>query len=106
MSITLKPGSYTKAWDIEAYIYRADIYCPACTLKRLEVMTNRIVNLQGFFFGTLYGETTEDTLTRIAKAYRIDREDERTFDSGVFPKVVFADQLEGTENCGQCGVEL
>jgi hypothetical protein len=46
-------------------------------------------------------------LNRIARDwFGIDREDERTFDSDTFPKVVFADQIEGGEYCGGCGTEL
>jgi len=37
---------------------------------------------------------TENALDQIAEANAIDRYDESTYDSGEFPKVIFADSVE------------
>lgn len=52
--------------------------------------------------------TTEDNLTEMAVAFGIDRNDEWSFDSGEFPKVILAQMVEdqGTDYCGQCGRDL
>lgn len=36
----------------------------------------------------------------------IDRTDETSYDSGDFPKVIVADQVEASERCGLCGTAL
>ena len=52
-------------------------------------------------------EDAEQYLARVAGFFGIaDREDEWTFDSGDFPKVVFSWQIEDTEHCAECGGEL
>jgi hypothetical protein len=48
----------------------------------------------------------EDLLDQCAGAMAIDREDEYSFDSGDFPKVIFASSVEDGECCGRCGNEL
>lgn len=89
MSTAINPYHYSrKATDIVAYTYNADIYCPACILQAMGVLQPN--------------GTTEWALDSLALDRGIDRYDERTFDSGDFPKVVFASDLEG-ELCGMCG---
>ena len=84
----------TKAFDeIVAYTLSGDIYCPECVL---EVMDAR-----------QYQGSVEDNLNEIASdpSYPINRNDEHSFDSDVFPKVVFSSQLEDNF-CGACEVML
>ena len=96
---------YTKAWDIEAYTYRADVYCPECVTREFIEDIDTVATFGGSVH--LAWETTEDMLNRIAREwFGIDREGERTFDSDTFPKVVFASQVEEGEYCGRCGTEL
>ena len=86
----------TKAFDeIVAYTYQADIYCPECVL---EVMDYRPAHKS---------VSTEQYLSEIASdpSYPINRRDEHSFDSDIFPKVVFASQLEDNF-CGGCEVML
>lgn len=90
---------------IVAYSYRADIYCPQHTVE--QVMIDREV--PNSVRQSLVSMTEESALDFLAETYGIDREDERSFDSGDFPKVVFydsaADQVyQGfPEHCASCG---
>ena len=82
---------------IVGYTYQADTYCPDCMVD---------------MFGIFGPDTTvEQTLDRIACTRGIDREDERTFDSGDFPKVILSTMLDtcpdcGPDRCGACHAEL
>ncbi len=44
----------------------------------------------------------EAVLDQCARALAIDRDDETTFDSDEFPKVVHLDHLAADETCGAC----
>lgn len=84
-----------------AYIFKADMYCPGC-------IVGAMVSTQGFKGWGLAGGITmpvEENLDEIAAAFAIDRDDETSFDSDEFPKVVFADQV-GDHQCGCCGEVL
>ncbi len=80
-------------WGIVGYTYCADLYCPDCIIS---VMPG----------GTGPADDTEALLDFIAPFFDVNREDEATFDSGTFPKVVLRDMLEGDEHCGNCHCEL
>ena len=84
-----------KAWAVVGYTYRAEQYCPACLPAALTPT--------GMNAAT--ASPTEDMLDGLALAAGIDRDDERTFDSGTFPKVIFASQVED-DTCGACGAPL
>jgi hypothetical protein len=93
------------AADIAGYTYQADVYCPDCISQQVNGAAQR--------FGTVPGpvawETTEEYLARIANMMGIDPEQEETYDSDDFPKVVFVDQCcDGGEHteCGRCGEDL
>jgi hypothetical protein len=77
------------ATDIVAYTYQAETLCPACTLYALNVP----VALRA-------EQSCESILETLAVARGIDIFNERTFDSGDFPKVVFADQLNCCDEHG------
>lgn len=83
-----------KSYDIVAYTYRADIYCPDCILK---VAFNDDRELPEVKF-------VEKELNDFAMTLGIDRTDERSFDSDVFPKVVFADHIasDSPTFCANC----
>lgn len=89
-----------KSWTIVGYIYNADIYCPACTVELVE---NRLSDDHPYWDEAGMGFASAETvLARLAPALGItNREDESSFDSGDFPKVVFADSECG-EHCGNC----
>lgn len=94
----------TKAWGIAGYTFRADVYCPDCIIEALP--TGEGEAYDGWALAPGAGPmSTEDNLNEIALAFGIDRQDERTFDSSDFPKVIFHSQVEG-DVCGHCGREL
>ena len=92
------------ATDIVAYTYKAEQLHDECLREVLG-------------YGTVNGRrdplTVEERLNSIAKRQGIDREDEYSFDSDDFPKVIFESQLdcgrEGQgdhEQCDRCGETL
>lgn len=95
------------ATTIVAYTYQAEILCPTCTVRAYA----------GDEFTLVPGSwSTEQYLDFCAESIQLDREDERSFDSDDFPKVVFADcvmswrdRADGptqVENCYSCGEPL
>lgn len=99
-------------FDIVGYTFNADVYCSECILEAVQ----NAVNNRGFWWPsgpTDSATTTELVLDWMASEEGINREDEATFDSGDFPKVVFRDSAtdyvdsEGNpEQCGKCGNAL
>jgi hypothetical protein len=81
------------ATDIVGYTYNADTYCPSCTER---IADERLLQIAPTVDPGL------DVLGTWARELGIDREDERSYDSGDFPKVVFADMVEDDEYCGSC----
>lgn len=77
--------------EVVAYVFRADIFCPACILS--QVNSSSVVGLL---------EDTEGALDTFAKVRGIDRYDEHTYDSEEFPKVIFSDLVDGSDICGAC----
>lgn len=86
-----------KAWDIVGYTYQAETLCPEHTIEAM------IAN--GEASPAARDMATEDALEQIANANAIDRMDEHSYDSGDFPKVIFASMVEG-DTCDVCGREL
>ena len=97
-----------RSTDIVAYTYQAELLCPDCVLVAVD--TYHLPN-----------EDAEGALDRAARLRGIDREDESSFDSDEFPKVVFADSIESYvtgrdpatgremwsgEHCGNCGEDI
>jgi hypothetical protein len=90
--------------DIVAYTYNAETYCPDCIIKILPTGDGQAFD--GWAVAPELNMTTEHNLIEIAWAFGINRNDESSFDSDDFPKVVFDSQVEYSENCGNCGAEL
>ncbi len=98
-----------KPFDIAGYSYQADLECPAC-------MATRAKRWLSTGSEQTDGLDPESLLDLAAARIGLDRMDERTFDSGDFPKVVFVGSLEPQdygdgepptdETCGICGEEL
>ena len=80
----------THATDIVAYTYQAELLCPACTYLALTSGESRDV---------LIDRTRHDVIRDIGVERGIDVDDEDSFDSSEFPKVVFADQAYHCEDC-------
>lgn len=93
-----------KLSDIAGYTFNADTYCPGCILDQLPTSEG------GRFDGwaDLSGQPVETSLSELAAAFSIDRDDECSFDSDEFPKVCLGQSLsdEGDDRCGSCGTEL
>jgi hypothetical protein len=93
---------FIKSYDIAAFAFQAGLYCPGC----IQVVLPEDPRYDGWAVAQPTMMTAEDNLNEVATAFGINRQDESTFDSDDFPKVVFAGQLEGDEYCGRCGGEL
>lgn len=79
--------------DIVGYTYKTENFCPACVVDRVSP-------------GADVDMSTERWLDRLAEQLRIDRQDEYSFDSEDFPKIILSWQVETNETCENCGVEL
>lgn len=83
----------TSLFDPYCYMFRADIWCPDC-IRLSWVIPEHL--------------STEQGLNAAAASVGIDRTDEYSFDSDVFPKCVSEAQCHEAEyfNCGTCGEPL
>lgn len=95
--------------DIVGYQYRADVYCPDCTLT----VYRETRKAAGAWMDDIQPPTrlypdVDAILAEYADWRGIQRADEWTFDSDDFPKVVFRDAVDGyvDEQCGRCGTLL
>jgi hypothetical protein len=86
----------THATDIVAYTYQAEILCRDDMLDA----ANAWLTKDGVKVPYLI---VEDALNAWAVSAKVDRDDEHTYDSDEFPKVVFASQVEDDETCTHCG---
>jgi hypothetical protein len=90
--------------DIAAYDYKADRYCAACAVQH---MKNTLSAAEWERYRQSdWPVTDEADLDVMAEIRGIDREDESTFDSDDFPKVVFRDMLQEDDRCGSCYARL
>lgn len=90
-----------KAWTVVGYVFKAAVFCPTCIIKVLP--TGHGDPYDGW--ATNLPMSTEDNLNEIAIAFGIDRQNEYSFDTDDFPKVIFSSDNEG-ETCDKCGREL
>lgn len=89
---------YRRADEIAAYTYRAETQCSAC-------LTDAMI-AAGDASPAARDMPTEDVLDQCAGASAIDRDDEASFDSDEFPKVVCLHQLSDGATCDACRSEL
>ncbi len=89
---------YRRCDEIAAYSYRAEILCPACTIEALVAAGDAAPAARDM--------PAEAVLNQCAGALAVDRDDETTFDSDEFPKVVHLDQVADSEQCGACHQKL
>lgn len=78
-----------KSWDIVGYTYDAENYTPSGVIEAMIASSEASPAARDM--------STEDALDQIAGANAIDRHDEASFDSGEFPKVIFASMVEDGE---------
>ncbi len=105
-------GWHAMPYDVVAYVFRADTFCPACVVAQLPTGPGQEYDGWALAPGA-DAMTPEDNLTEIARAFGIDRDDEASYDSDAFPKVMLRDtvrppgDLDGPgDMCGACGAEL
>lgn len=93
-----------KSWAIVGYTFQAQTRCPTCTIAALP--TGEGQAFDGWALAEGVHMTPEENLTELAHAFGIDRDNESSFDSDEFPKVVFDSSLQDGERCDRCGEEL
>lgn len=91
-----------KSYDIIGYTFRAATYCPEHVVAAMTATED----FEGWELADGVRMSVEDNLNEMAAAFGIDRMDERSYDSGDFPKVIFRDQIEDTEYCETDGEPL
>ena len=103
-----------KSFHTAAYVFRADIQCCDCisnwavnelfeesyTADDIEIVVRDKGPAYDVGFLAYRSSALLDELGTIKQ---INVEDEYSYDSDDFPKIIFADQLEETEYCGSCG---
>lgn len=105
-------GMHALPDDIVGYTFRAATYCPRCIIGQLTVNPGDTRHRsEPWPFATV--ETTERNLDTLARLAGIDRGDERSFDSGEFPKIVFRESAQNyaatedePEHCETCDEPL
>jgi hypothetical protein len=89
---------YQRLDEIAAYVYRADLRCPACTIEAMIAHRDASPAARDM--------PVEDVLDQCAAAMTIDRNDETSYDSSEFPKVVLRIELADDDHCGTCHNQL
>lgn len=89
---------YRRSDDRAAYTYRAELYCPACTIEAMIAA--------GIAAPAGRDMPIEDVLDQCAAAMALDRTDQTSFDSSEFPKPALLDSLDSTDRCGGCHAAL
>ena len=89
-----------KAWEVVGYTYRAETFCPEHIIQQLP--TGEGETFDGWKLAEGVQMSTEDNLNEIAAAFGIIREEESSFDSEFFPKVIFASQVDEHDYCSVC----
>lgn len=83
------------SYDVVGYVFQADILCPDCAVRQ----TARSLSVES---PDDYLDIPEDW-AELAEVAGVDRFDESSYDSDTFPKIVFREQVEDDEYCGECG---
>jgi hypothetical protein len=89
---------YQRLDEIAAYLYQADLYCPACIIDAMIAHKDAAPAARDM--------PVDDVLDQCADAMAIDRHDETSYDSSEFPKVVLRIDLADDDHCGACHNEL
>lgn len=85
---------YRRSDELAGYLYRADVYCPACVIEAMIAVGDASPAAQDM--------AVEAVLDQCADAMAIDRADETSYDSSELPKVVFLGDSGEDDVCGSC----
>jgi hypothetical protein len=86
-------------YEVCGYVYRADVYCPAHTVEAVLIREG----LEGHGLSHVPSEA----LDLMARFRGINLDDEYTWDSDDFPKVILGYQTEDNDShCATCGNHL
>lgn len=97
----MAPAYRQRADEIVGYTYAANQYCPSCT--RVFAAFALAPHDEAAFRGRPSdGDDCETFLDRWAARDGIERDDEWSFDSEAFPKVILAAQASEHDECGRC----
>ena len=102
---------------IGAYTHNADLFCCDCMGEWAEDeiiesgesplnITDIIYKYAAPYDVGVYAYRSEALLNKLAELWGFERENEYSFDSDDFPKVVFMDFLDDREYCGKCGTVI
>ena len=100
---------YVRESTIVGYAYRADLWCGPCV--RGELRHRHPVTLGNYLCTYDQECTLDEWVDMAASRLGVDRQDEYTFDSDDFPKIVTLGHLdfhsnEDLDECGECGERL
>jgi hypothetical protein len=92
------------ATQIVGYTYNADMYCPVHVIDALAEREGVGAALVRMGKGYASWVVAERYLNNKARTAGIDLMDETSYDSGTFPKVIFASQayMDYCASCGEC----
>lgn len=93
------PMVWRRADTVVGYTYKADIVCPACILSAMRAAGLPVAPVLDTYQVTA-------AVDSVAADLGIDPEDEYSYDSDNFPKVLFSHQVDDDDMCGRCGVPL
>lgn len=86
-------------YQVVGYIYDAEVFCPDCVVRTL--VLRHPVRMSTVLM------PADEALALVARHVGVDPMDETTYDSSEFPKVVFADQVESSDEvCCFCSEPL
>lgn len=88
------------ATTIVGYQFNAALYCKGCAHDALALASIDLLLREGKLVNPAL--SFEDFLNIIAADMGVDRQDESSFDSSTFPKVVFADSVGSVDQCCVC----
>jgi len=88
------------SWDVVGYTYKADEYCEDCIVEEVKQDFLRKYPTWGW-----PSESPSLDLDQLAKFVAIDRDDEHSYDTDDFPKVIlsYSESGDTPDTCCKCG---
>lgn len=88
------------AATVVGYQFNSSLYCGRCAERALTLASIDLLLTQGQIINPAL--SFEQVLDVLAPVLGVNREDESSFDSSTFPKVVFADSVASSDQCCVC----